>query len=231
MTDGQLRRAFEQDLDELRAMILRMGQRVERAVEEAMQALDENDVTKARRVIEGDEEVNELRFAIEEMALATIARQQPAAKDLRIIVSVMNIVLDLERMGDHAAGIAKTVLRMAGEEHSLQPPESLWRIHDLAREMLNEVLQIYQESDPIRARKLAQRDDQIDDQYRELFRELLEVMAEEPAHAERGLYLLFAGHNLERIADRVTNVAERVVFTQSGEMEELNVDLEDGDPA
>lgn len=227
----QPRAAFEQELDELRAMILRMGTRVGRAVEQAMQALEGQDVELAQRIIDDDEETNELRFAIEEAALATIARQQPAAKDLRVIVAVMNIVLDLERVGDYAAGIAKTVLRMQDGEHSLPLPDGLRRMHDLAGGMLREGLRAYEASDSASARTLAARDDRIDQQYRDLFRELLQVMAEEPGQTERALYLLFAGHNLERIADRATNVAERVIFTQSGEMEELNVDLEDSDPA
>lgn len=226
----QMRTEFERDLAELRSLILQMGERIVDAVEEAMRSLEANDLSRAQRVIDGDAEINDLRFQIEEMALAAIARQQPAAKDLRVIVAALNIVLDLERMGDHAAGIAKTVDRMAGEDHSLQPPASLRKIHAMALGMLQDVLQTYRKLDPQRAKELARRDDHIDDQYRQLFRELLQTMAEDPVHTERGLYLLFAGHNLERIADRVTNVAERVVFIKSGEMKELNVDLEDSDP-
>ena len=227
----EIRTEFARELSDLRSLVLRMGEQVDAAVEEAMRALESVDPSRAQQVIDGDEDINEMRFDIEEMALSALARQQPAAKDLRVIVAALNIVLDLERMGDHAAGIAKTVLRVAGEDHILRPPQSLRRIHSLAASMLRDVLDAYRTSDPERARELAKRDDQIDDQYRQLFGELLQTMAEDPAHTERGLYLLFAGHNLERIADRVTNVAERVVFTQSGEMKELNVDLEDSDLA
>lgn len=224
-----MRTAFDEELRELRDLIVLMGARADRAIERAMTSLQENDAELAQQVVDDDDEINELRFTIEESALSIIARQQPTAKDLRVVVSAMNIVLDLERMGDHAAGIAKTVLRHAGEEHSLEPPAGLRRMYDLTRSMLREALLVYEHSDPERAKQLALRDDEIDQQYRQLFRELLGVMAEQPGQTERALYLLFSGHNLERIADRVTNVAERVVFTNSGEMEELNVDIEDSD--
>lgn len=220
------RTAFEEDLLKLREMILQMGERVDEALERAMKALDMTDVEQARRVIEDDEIVNEQRFAVEEAALALIARQQPAAKDLREIISALSIVLDLERIGDYAAGIANTVVLLSDGDESIPPPEGLWRIHDLARSMLKEAMVAYKQDDAAAAEELAARDDVIDELYRALFKELLQVMAQQPEHTERALYLLFAGHNLERVADRVTNVAERVVFTKSGEMEELNVDLE-----
>lgn len=227
----QMRSAFDEDLLELRELVLRMGARVDRAIERAMTSLQENDAELAQQVVDDDDVINELRFTIEENALLIIARQQPTATDLRVVVAAMNIVLDLERMGDHAAGIAKTVLRHSGEDRFLEPPAGLRRMYDLTRSMLREALLVYEHSDPERAKQLALRDDEIDQQYRQLFRELLGVMAEQPEQTERALYLLFSGHNLERIADRVTNVAERVVFTNSGEMEELNVDLEDSDPS
>lgn len=226
MMSKRTRTAFEKDLLELRTMILEMGARVDEALERAMEALDTTDVEKARRVIEGDELVNEQRFDVEEAALALIARQQPAAKDLREIISALSIVLDLERIGDYAAGIANTVVLLSDGDEIIPPPEGLWRIHDLGRSMLKEAMVAYERDDAVAAEKLAARDDVIDELYRALFKELLQVMAQEPEHTERALYLLFAGHNLERVADRVTNIAERVVFTKSGEMEELNVDLE-----
>lgn len=226
MMSKRTRTAFEKDLLELRTMILEMGARVDDALERAMEALDTTDVEKARRVIEGDELVNEQRFDVEEAALALIARQQPAAKDLREIISALSIVLDLERIGDYAAGIANTVVLLSDGDEIIPPPEGLWRIHDLGRSMLKEAMVAYERDDAVAAEKLAARDDVIDELYRALFKELLQVMAQEPEHTERALYLLFAGHNLERVADRVTNIAERVVFTKSGEMEELNVDLE-----
>ncbi len=222
----RMRTAFEKDLLQLKEMILQMGSQVDNALQRAMEALDAKDVEKARRVIEGDESINDQRFDVEEAALALIARQQPAAKDLREIISAMNVVLDLERIGDYAAGIAKTVLLLNDGDDSLAPPEGLWRMHDSARAMLSEAMRAYELDDASRAEELAARDDVIDRQYQGLFKELLEIMARAPEHTERALYLLFAGHNLERVADRVTNVAERVVFTKSGEMEELNVDID-----
>jgi phosphate transport system protein len=190
----------------------------------AFEALESLDEVKARQVVADDEEINALRYEVENACLAAIARQQPAAADLRRIVSAMNIVVNLERIGDYAAGIGKTVLRLKEDKAVLDPPPGLLRMYQLARRMLREVLEVYADGDADQARQIAAQDDLIDDQYKALFREILDVMGEKPEISERALYLLFAGHNLERISDRVTNIAERVVFLKSGQLEELNVE-------
>ena len=170
--------------------------------------------------------MNRIRFEIEEACLEITATQQPAATDLRQVIAAMNIVVDLERMADHAAGVAKTVLRM-GAQPRAEPPAGLEAIAELTSSMLRQVLQVYAAGDVEAAYQVARMDNRIDQGYQALFRELLEEMARDPTHTTTALYLLFAGHNLERIADRVTNVAERVIFTASGEMRELNPEPDD----
>ena len=155
-----------------------------------------------------------------------IATQQPAAGDLRAVVATMNIVVDLERMGDHAAGISRIVLRM-GDEPLLKPLIDMPRMAELCRQMLGQALQAYVERDVQLARQVARQDDAIDGLYQQIFRELLSFMIEDPKTTTRALWLLFSAHNLERIGDRVTNVAERVIFMTSGVMHELNPEPRD----
>ncbi len=150
-----------------------------------------------------------------------IATQQPTAVDLRAIVAAMNIVSDLERMADHAAGIAKVVIRM-GNEPLLKPLIDIPRMADECRNMVAKSLDAYVARDAEAARATADRDDIIDELYQQVFRELLTFMLENPQTTTRALYLLFVAHNLERIGDRAVNIAERVIFITSGRMKELN---------
>ncbi len=215
------RGALDRELQELREKLLELGELVDDTIADSLRALRDRNAQLAERIIEGDQQVNDRRFEIEELCLSSIATQQPAASDLRQIVAAMNIVVDLERMGDHAAGVAKIVERMEPpkEEHL---PENLERMAALVQQMLREALAVYAEGDSDRAHNVARMDDLIDSTYQDLFRELLEQMLDEDRLVPNALYLLFAGHNLERIGDRVTNIAERVIFTASGEMQELN---------
>jgi phosphate transport system protein len=219
--NAQPRVALDRDLAAIQDDLLRMGGLVESAIERAMKSLAARDMRLARQVSADDAVVNELRFQVEEACVALIATQQPAARDLRAIVAVMNIVGDLERMGDHAAGIARTVLRM-GEEPLLKPLIDLPRMAEECRTMLRRVLDAYVNRDAEAARQVADRDDIIDNLYKQIFRELLSFMIEDPHTTTRALYLLFSAHNLERIGDRAINIAERVIFMTSGEMKELN---------
>jgi phosphate transport system protein len=179
------------------------------------------DQALALQVDADDAKVNALRFQVEEECLALIARQQPAASDLRAALAAFSIVTDLERMGDHAAGIARTVLHM-GDEPLLKPLIDLPRMAETCREMLRLALQAYIERDGEKARSIVAMDDTVDGLYTQIFREILSYMLEDPQSTSRGLYLLFAAHNLERIGDRVTNIVERILFMVSGEMRELN---------
>lgn len=217
-----LRSIFDRELTQIRDDLLRMGSLVDAAIDRALTALKDSDAALARQVIDDDAAINQLRFKIEENCLATIATQQPTASDLRTVVAAMNIVNDMERIGDHATGIAKTVLRM-GDQPLLKPLVDLPRMAHMAREMLKRSLDAFLAHDIDTARTIAEQDDEIDHLYRAVFDELLALMARDPSTLSRGTYLLWCGHNLERIGDRVTNIAERVIFMATGTMQELNI--------
>jgi phosphate transport system protein len=222
ISGGQnIRAKLDDDLAKLRDSLLRMGDMVDRAIGRAMEALIEQDMVLAREVMQEDEAINETRFEIEELCLRTIATQQPTASDLRAVVAAMNMVSDLERMGDHATGIAKSVIRNEGEP-MLDIPPDITRIAGRVREMLRMALSAYRDQDLELAHEVALMDDEIDQQYRKLFGDLLETMAQKPLKSGAGIRLQFASHNLERIADRATNLVERVIFQNSGRMQELN---------
>jgi phosphate transport system protein len=215
-----IRTTFDQDLQALRDKVIRLGSMIDTAIARSMQALKERDRSLAQQIIAEDESINEMRFEIEKDCVVLIARQQPNAHDLRLIVAAMNIVLDLERMGDHAAGIATIVLRM-GDEPLLKPLIDLPRMTRISREMLSASLDAFTEENAEKAMTVAERDDEVDELYNQIFRELVTFMIEDPRTVTRAMYLLFCSHNLERIADRVTNICERVVFVSTGEMEEI----------
>lgn len=216
------RAAIDREFTSIKEEIFRIGDLVDRAVQRALESLTRRDTVLAQEVIDDDAKVNELRFKIEEGCLTLIARQQPMATDLRAIVAAMNIVVDIERMGDYATGIAKTVILM-GDEPLLKPLIDIPRMAELAREMLSQSLDAYSRRDAALAKQIARRDDEMDALYKAVFDELVEIMAEKPGSAQRATYLLWSAHNLERMGDRVTNIAERVVFVTTGDMEELNL--------
>jgi phosphate transport system protein len=220
------RAALDLEIARLRSELIQMGAMVEQSLQQSMTYLRERDTGLAHEVIEEDLKLNDRRFTIEERCLGLIATQQPAAIDLREIVAVMNMVSDLERMGDHSAGIAKTVLRMDPEVKE-EPPHGLDHMAESVREMLRRVMEAYTNYSVVLAYEVASRDDIVDDEYRSLFRRLLETMANNPEVTTQALYYLFAGHNLERIGDRITNLAERVIFLGSGRMKELNPEPEE----
>ena len=217
----QSRAELDRELAAIRESMLALGEKVASTITESMQALRDIDEQLAETIIVGDAKINKMRFDIEKACESVIATQQPAASDLRAVIAALNIVVDLERMGDHTAGIAKTVQLMADERID-GLPESLERMAARTHDMLRQAMQVYAEADNDRAYNVALMDDKIDDSYQSLTHELLQGMLEDEISTNRGLYLLFAGHNLERIGDRVTNIAERVIFMASGKMKELN---------
>ena len=215
------RAELDRELAAIRERMLVLGERVATTIDDALRALRNMDKKLAEAVIAGDAELNEMRFEIDEACQSVIATQQPAAGDLRAVVAAMHIVVELERMGDHAAGIAKTV-RLMGADRFERLPETLERMAARTQDMLGQVVEVYAKADYERAYNVALLDDKIDDSYQSLTHELLQDMLEDEKSTTRGLYLLFVGHNLERIGDRVTNIAERVIFMASGKMRELN---------
>ncbi len=216
-----LRAALDRELAALKDDVLQLGEMTSEAIARAMESLLNRDTVLAQEVVANDAAINAKRFDIEEESLSLIATQQPAAGDLRAVVAAMNMVGDLERMGDHAAGIATIVLRME-EEEKIKIPPGLSSMFEKTNEMLQRALNAYAQDDAAMARQVAAMDDEIDKIYSKLFSGLMEFIAEHPQKTTGGLYLLFAGHNFERIADRSTNLAERVIFLGSGRMQELN---------
>ena len=221
MTATSHRIHFDQELHELQDNLLRMASLVDGAIARALQSLNEQDLDLARQIAIDDARINEIRFKIEEQCLLLITREQPVATDLRAIIAALNIAGEIERMGDHAAGIAKTVLRM-GTQAPIMPLVDLNRMADESRSMLRTALDSCVRRDSEVAQSVAWRDDVIDGLYQDVFRQIVGLIAEDPSITARAMYLLFAGHNLERIGDRCVNIAERVIFINSGTMKELS---------
>jgi phosphate transport system protein len=193
---------------------------VDKAISRSMEALKKRDLELARKVIADDQKINQKRVDTEERCIELIATQQPVASDLRVIIAVLNIIVDLERIGDHAEGIANIVL-MIGDEPPLKPLIDLPRMAEKTRDMLQRSLGAFIKRDADAARKISGEDDEVDNLYDQVFRELLTFMMNDPRTILRATRLIWVAHNLERSADRVTNICERVVFTVTGKMEEI----------
>jgi len=216
------RAAFDRQLQILQDDLLFMASMVEKAIERSVDALRRLDADLAREVIRGDAAINARRWQIEEQAVALIATQQPLAGDLRMIASIIHVVTDLERMGDYAAGIAKIVL-MHDDRPLLKPLIDVPRMADLAISMLQRSMDAFVNRDAQAATAIAAEDDVVDALYDQVYRELLTFMIEDPHTIQRATWLLWVSHNLERIADRVTNICERIVYMVTGKIEEINV--------
>ncbi len=220
----QQRSILDQELKGLQDSILRMSSMVDTAIEQAMVALNSRKVSLAGEVIAADEEVNRLRYEIEEEGLRILATQQPMASDLRAVIAAIHLAVELERIGDHAAGIARLVARMESEDE-IDTLHKLPKMAKRTRQMLQEGITAYINQDPIAAKAMVGRDDKVDKQYNKLFRETLEEMRDD-AYIRRATFLLWVGHNLERIGDRATNIAERVIFMTTGEFIENITDID-----
>jgi phosphate transport system protein len=218
------RNEYVHQIELLRGSVVAMSSMVDKAIERSMDALKRQDTELAQSVIAGDAAINENRWAIEEQALTIIATQAPMARDLRLILSANSIVTDMERMADHAAGIAKIVIQTAGEP-PLKPLVDLPRMSDIARAMLADAISAYIADDASAALLVAARDDELDHFYNQIYRELLTYMMADPATINRATHLLWVAHNLERIGDRVTNICERVVFSVTGDIRETNISV------
>ncbi len=217
----QTRGMLDHELTVIQNDVLRLGSMVEQAIQRSIQALKERDVDLAHAIIADDAKINALRYAIEEQCLMVIATQQPVARDLRTIVAAMHMGIELERMADHAEGIAKLVTRLA-DQPLLKPLIDIPRMADVACEMLRASLDAFVARDIEAAKAAALRDDEIDQLYDQVFRELLTYMLQDPRNINRATFLLWVGHNLERIGDRITNIGERVIFMATGKLEEVH---------
>jgi phosphate transport system protein len=198
-----------------------MGQMVADSIDSAIQALAKQDEDLAQQVIDQDDEINALQYDIDEKCLVLIATQQPMAGDLRAILSVSNIAAELERIGDYTEGIAKLAIKLAGRP-LLKPLIDIPRMAEEGRRMLMASLEAFARQDVETAAEIGYADDVVDALYDQVYRELLVYMMEDPRTITQATYLLWVAHNLERIADRTTNIAERVIFLDSGRIVDLN---------
>ncbi len=220
MNKTLVRSTLEHELEQICSEILRMGSLVESAIERSVEALKTRDYDLAQQVVNDDDTINQLRYDIEEQCLELIATQQPAASDLRTTIAVTHIAVELERIADHAEGIAEIAKRIF-DEPLLKPLIDVPIMAQVAHEMIHGALDAFVAHDAEAARQVAARDDEMDALYQQIFRELLTYMLEDPRNISRATHLLWVAHNLERIGDRATNVCERVVFMTTGRLEEI----------
>ena len=213
---------FDQQLENIQEEMLSLALQVEVAMERSVDALSEGDEALAKQWIEDDVQINEKRYEIEETCLELIATQQPLAGDLRTIASVLHIVVDLERMGDHAEGIARVALMMP-DEPPIMSYADIRRMAEITKGMMLASLEAFKDRDTKRAREISDEDDRVDDLYDKVLSELLALMTEDKSKIERATHLTWVAHNLERIADRVTNICERIVYLVDGTIGEMNV--------
>jgi phosphate transport system protein len=213
---------FKAELRQLQDDVLTLGSMTEKAILDAMESLRDGDVEWSRRIIADDAKINRKRFEIEDRTIAVVATQQPMATDLRALVSVLYIITDLERIADHAEGVARI--------NTMMEPEPLPRklgyipaMADRAVAMLRDSLKAYIDLDVDAARQICHADDEVDRLQDSVYEEAFRAMIADPSTIQRNTYLLWTAHNLERIADRCTNICERVIYTVTGHMDELNV--------
>lgn len=215
------REGLDRELREIKDAVLRMGSLVAEQIGAAIDSLTSHDADRATATIVGDVRINDAQRLINTLITTTIATQQPVARDLRFLLSLDHVAYELERMGDHAASVAKQARKLAP-----QPPLKEWvdlpRMGSLAAELVRGALRALVDMDVDRAREVAARDDEMDALYHAIFDEVLELMQADANNVDRGTRILFAAHYLERIGDRVTNIAEDVVFLSTGDIEDLN---------
>ena len=216
------REAFDKKLRELQDDVLIMGSMVEKAIQRSVDALRTRDVALSNSVVNDDIAINGKRYEIEEKCIHTIALQQPMAADLRVLVAILFIANELERMADHAEGIGRINL-MLGEEPLPRPLGDIAEMADLAVGMLRRSITAFVERDAELARRICDEDDRIDQLYDCSYHSLIQEIVRTPTDVQRITYLIWTSHNLERIADRVTNICERVIFMVTGQLEEINV--------
>lgn len=212
---------LDKELAKMRERLLELVRLADAAIGESVDALVRQDVAAAEAIITRDSHINELRYKIEKLCVTTIATQQPMASDLRTIIATAHVAVEIERMADHAAGIARLVPKLSEEPH-LKPLIDIPRMAQISREMLEATVNAFIAGNVASARIAAARDDEIDELYNQTLRELLTYMMQNPHNIQRATYLLWVAHGLERIGDRVTNIAERVIFMETGKFEELD---------
>ncbi len=215
-----LRKTFESEIQQVKDDVLVLGSMVEHAILGSVESLKKRDIKFAEKIFEEDKQINTKRFEIENKLMVLIATQQPMAHDLRLLASTMEIISELERMGDYAKGIANINIRM-GDTPLLKPLIDVPRMAQKGADMLHRSLTAFVNEDVDTARSIPVEDDEVDALYNQIYRELMTFIIQDPTTIERANWLLWVAHNLERFADRVTNICERTVFIATGEMAEI----------
>ena len=226
------RNLFEQQLHRLQDEILELGSSVDKSLLEVVVALRRRDLAAARRLEAHDEVINRKRFAIEEDCLTLIATQQPMARDLRILAAILEVITELERMGDYVKGIAHIITMLGPEPLTPDILDHFDSMASKSTKMLRRSLDAFLAGDAKAAKEIPSGDDEVDKLYNLVYRDLLNQMIENPESIDHATHLLWVAHNLERFADRVSNICERTLFTATGEMMEIrSSDDESGHPA
>lgn len=216
-----VRERFTQKILEVKQKVLKMGALVENIIDTSVTAMKTQDLDLARNVLKKDDEIDQLELEIEKDCMMLLALQQPLAKDLRTIASVLKIITDLERMGDNAVNIAEVILEI-GEEPILNSLKDIPRMADIAQKMLKMSLEAFVNEDIALAQKAAERDEDVDRLYETVINDFLNIIAEKRELTKQGTKLLFLGRYLERIADHSTNICERTIYMITGELKEIN---------
>ncbi len=215
-----LRKTFESEIQQVKDEVLVLGSMVEQAILDTVEALKKRDIKASEEILKADKLINKKRFDIENKLMILIATQQPMARDLRLLASTLEIASELERMGDYAKGIANINIRM-GDEPLLKPLIDVPRMAQKGVDMLHRALTAFINEDVETAKAIPVEDDEVDALYNQVYRELMTFIIHDPKTIEQANWLLWVAHNLERVADRVTNICERTIFIATGEMGEI----------
>ncbi len=207
---------IQEKLSKLHNKLNRMAELVLDAVNESVDSLVDKDVGKAKQIKKQDKKINKIRWEIEEDCINLIATQQPVASDLRELISLLNIITELERIGDYAAGISKLTILIGDEKH-VKSLIDIPRMKEIAVDMIENSMKAYINKDANSARLIHSQDDDIDNLYNQIQRELVTYMIEKPSYITQSTYLIWVAHNLERVGDRVTNICERIIYLATGE--------------
>lgn len=221
-----IRKTFDLEIQQLKDEILLLGSMVEQATLDSVEALKKRDMRWSEQIIANDKKINEKRFELENTVMILIATQQPMARDLRMIASILEVISELERMGDYAKGIAVINIRM-GEQPLLKPLVDIPRMAQKGSDMLHRALTAFVNEDVETAKAIPAEDDEVDMLYDQVYRELMTYVMADARTIERANWLLWAAHNLERLADRVTNICERTVFAVTGEYKETKTSYDE----
>ncbi len=216
------RETFERQLQMLLDQVLVLGSMVEQAVLDALETLKHRDLAAARRIYDADLQVNEKRYAIESGCITLIATQQPMARDVRFLAAILEIITELERIGDYAKGICKITQLVSEEEIDPVLIYNLQQMATLGLDMLRRALDAFVSGDAVTAREIPLEDAKVDQMYNQIYHKLMEQMAADITTIDRANHIMWAAHNLERMSDRVTNICERIIYVATGEMKELD---------